>query len=363
MPRVIGIDPGTVSIDLCGLDDGRLFLDRSLPTAEALRAPDAFRAVLESAGSIDLVAGPSGYGLPLIPASEASDADIRLAYLAAAGEPGGIGGLRSLVRTLAESSIPVVLTPGVIHLPSVPVHRKLNRIDMGTADKLCAAILAVRERARQLDTTPGDVSFILLELGGAFSAAVAVRNGLIVDGAGGSAGPMGLRAAGALDGEVAYLAGAVTKGMLFTGGAASVAGIPDLDADGLTMPVTAAGRVAWDAYLESAAKAVAALAVSVPGVRHVVLSGRLARAAIVRDELERRLGSVFGGMTVDVLTGFAQVAKQAAQGAALLADGLMGGTSAALVETMGIREATGTVLDHLYVISPGAARTRLGIGE
>ena len=26
MPRVIGIDPGTVSIDLCGLDDGRLFL-------------------------------------------------------------------------------------------------------------------------------------------------------------------------------------------------------------------------------------------------------------------------------------------------------------------------------------------------
>ena len=26
MPRVIGVDPGTVSIDVCGLDDGRLFI-------------------------------------------------------------------------------------------------------------------------------------------------------------------------------------------------------------------------------------------------------------------------------------------------------------------------------------------------
>ena len=39
MPRVIGIDPGTVTIDLCGIDDGRLFLDRSLPTHEAVANP------------------------------------------------------------------------------------------------------------------------------------------------------------------------------------------------------------------------------------------------------------------------------------------------------------------------------------
>jgi predicted butyrate kinase (DUF1464 family) len=62
-----------------------------------------------------------------------------------------------------------------------------------------------------------------------------------------------------------------------------------------------------------------------------------------------------------VLTGFADVARQAAQGAALIADGLAGGKSAALVETLGIREARGTVLDHLYVIDPVAARARLGI--
>ena len=36
MPRVIGIDPGTLTVDLCGLDDGRTFFDVSLPTADAL---------------------------------------------------------------------------------------------------------------------------------------------------------------------------------------------------------------------------------------------------------------------------------------------------------------------------------------
>jgi predicted butyrate kinase (DUF1464 family) len=62
-----------------------------------------------------------------------------------------------------------------------------------------------------------------------------------------------------------------------------------------------------------------------------------------------------------VLTGFAAVAKEAAQGAALLADGLAGGRSASLVDGLGIREACGTVLDHLYVIAPVQARARLGI--
>src|SRR5260370_27311957 len=91
MPRVIGIDPGTVSIDLCGLDDGRVFLDRSVPTADALADPAGFVALLEHAGPLDLIAGPSGYGLPLRRAAEASEEDLRLAFLAPPGAPGGIG--------------------------------------------------------------------------------------------------------------------------------------------------------------------------------------------------------------------------------------------------------------------------------
>ena len=41
VPRVAGIDPGTLSVDVCGLDDGRLFLDATWPTAELARGPAA----------------------------------------------------------------------------------------------------------------------------------------------------------------------------------------------------------------------------------------------------------------------------------------------------------------------------------
>lgn len=359
MPRVIGIDPGTISVDLCGLDDGRVFVDRSLPTAEALADPAVLLASLEAAQPLDLIAGPSGYGLPLVAARDLTDADLRLAYLAAAGEDGGLGGLRSLMRVLARSGLPIVLTPGVVHLASVPLHRKVNRVDMGTADKVCAAALAVREHTERLGCAEQDASFVLLELGGAFTAALAVQNGRIVDGMGGTSGPLGLRAAGALDGEVAFLAGAVSKRMLFEGGAATIAGGLDTP-EKIASPATVEERMAWDAYIESAAKAVAALSLSMTGGRvEVLLSGRLARVAAVREALSRRLTGI--ATAVREVTGFAAQAKQAAQGAALVADGLAGGTSAALVELLGIRQAAGSVLDYLYVIPAAAARARLGL--
>ena len=127
------------------------------------------------------------------------------------------------------------------------------------------------------------------------------------------------------------------------------------------MPSTRSARLAWDAYLEGVVKAVAALAVSVPHPREVILSGRVALIDSVHDELARRLDRAIAGASIHRLTGFAPVSKQAAQGAALIADGLAGGESAPLVEALGLRDASGTVLDHLYVISPSTARARLGI--
>ena len=172
-----------------------LLLDESLPTADTLRDPAAFVARIQAAGPFDLIAGPSGYGLPCVAASRDSPTLICVwRFWLPTGESGGIGGLRALVRAMARSGLPVVLTPGVIHLPSVPAHRKVNRVDMGTADKVCAVALAVREQAERRRCTVTETAFILLELGGAFTAAIAVQDGRIVDGVGGSSGPIGLRA-------------------------------------------------------------------------------------------------------------------------------------------------------------------------
>jgi predicted butyrate kinase (DUF1464 family) len=359
VPRVIGIDPGTVSVDLCGLDDGGLFLERSLPTADALVDPAVLIDILEAVGPLDLVVGPSGYGLPLTATRDLTEDDLRLACLAADGEPGGIGGLRSLMRALGRSALPAVITPGVVHLGTVPAHRKVNRVDMGTADKVCAAVLAMHEQAERRRCGARDVSLILLELGGAFTAALAISQGQIVDGIGGTSGPIGARAVGALDGEVAFLAGHVGKQLLFHGGAATVAGTPEA----LVAPSTARGRLAWAAYVEGAVKAVAALAVSVPRPCEVVLSGRMARADGVRAELTRRIAGVIPGAPVHLLGGDAAVGEPAARGAALLADGLAGGAAAGLVDSLGIRDARGSSLDHLYVISPAAAGERLGLSR
>jgi predicted butyrate kinase (DUF1464 family) len=349
MTRVVGIDPGTVSIDVCGIDEGRLYLDRTWPTQDALADPDSFIELLGAGGAPDLVAGPSGYGLPLLRSSAVTDADLRLAFLAAPDEPGGLGGLRTFARRLGASGLPVVYTPGVIHLNTVPDHRKLNRVDMGTADKLCAAVLGIHDHCARRGCPPAQASFVLLELGGAFTAAVAVEGGQIVDGIGGTSGPIGWRAAGALDGEVAFLAGTITKAALFQGGASS-----------LSSRAPAGSSVALRAYTEGAAKAVRQLQGSVPSANEVLLSGRKAAEPEIVDLLSAELSDRW---VVRLLTGFAATAKQGAQGAALLADGLAGGRERELVDRLRIRDAKGSVLDHLLFISPAAARLRLGIPE
>ena len=181
----------------------------------------------------------------------------------------------------------------------------------------------------------------MLELGGAFSAALAIDGGRIVDGLGGSAGPIGARACGALDAEVAYLLGAaLSKRTVFSGGA--------LDPRGELDPAEARDREGWLALEEGAAKAALALTVSAPAPREILVTGRLAHAPEVLDALGERLAMVAPLRSVE---------KAAARGAAVLADGLAGGRYAALVDRLGVRDASGSALDHLRL--HGADRIRL----
>jgi predicted butyrate kinase (DUF1464 family) len=361
--RVVGIDPGSLSLDLCGLDDGRPFLDVSLPAGEVARAPATVLDHVAGASPLDLIAAPSGYGLPLVPVAEVDDRTLALLLLVREEDrcqPEQVGGLRAIIEGLRERRWPAVLLPGVIHLPSVPAHRKVNRIDLGTADKLCVAALAVHDQARRLEIGPGRTSFLLLELGGAFTAGLAVEDGQVVDGIGGAGGGLGYRALGTLDGEVAYTLGHVRKAALFSGGATAIAGEPDLPAEVFAERAAAspAARLAWDAYLEALEKMVATLRVSVARPREVLLSGRLARVPAIATAAAHRLIGVAPTLT---LTGLGMSVKEAAQGAALIADGLAGGACRDLVAAMRLREAHGSILDHLYLDGAAAIRRQFGL--
>ena len=213
MPRVAGVDPGTVSFDLCVLQDGEPVIEQVFETGSLGEDSDPTHPLLRALarhGPYDLVYGPSGYGLPLVAAADVGERELAQMVLVRPDEAhadAGIGGMRSLLRALAGSGLPIVFGPGVIHLASVPPHRKYNRIDMGTADKVCAAACAIVDQSARRAIPLRETAMILLELGGAFTAALAIAQGQIVDGIGGSSGPVGVRAAGALDGEPAYLLG------------------------------------------------------------------------------------------------------------------------------------------------------------
>jgi predicted butyrate kinase (DUF1464 family) len=319
--RVAGTDPGTSSLDLLVLEDG-VVRDQVRFAPDELRA-DAELPVrwLAERGPFDLVAAPSGYGLPLRRAADCGDRDLALLSLVRPDDRGrgGVLGFSAVVRAFRASGLPAVFLPGVIHLPTVPAHRKINRIDLGTPDKLCVAALALAQ----------GLGGCVVELGTAFTSCLVLDGGRVVDGLGGSGGPCGWASPGAWDGEAAYLLAPLAKRDLFAGGAGDVK-----DA--------AAGR---DWFRESLVRAVAGLRAVTPFDR-VVLSGRLLEsepvfAETVALDLARlapveRLASLPGAWV-----------KHAAQGAAVLADGLVGGRHAALVERLALREAAGTVLDWL----------------
>jgi predicted butyrate kinase (DUF1464 family) len=356
MPRVAGVDPGTVSFDLCVLQDGEPVLEQAFETGALSLDSEPLLDALVRHGPYDLIYGPSGYGLPLVAAADVGERELAEMVLVRPDEARadtGVGGMRALLRALARSGLPVVFGPGAIHLPSVPAHRKYNRIDLGTADKVCAAAHAIADQSGRRTLALRETAMVLLELGGAFTAALAIAGGQIVDGLGGSSGPLGVRAAGAMDGEVAYLLGpTLRKQTLFTGGALDPTGslqITDLEAL-WSSPAHADG---WSALLEAAAKAVRALVVSVPVPHEIVVSGRLARLSELVAALATSLEDV-----APVIALVPGRASAAARGAALLADGLAGGPNAMLTEVLRLRESVGTALDHVRMA--GAETISLG---
>jgi predicted butyrate kinase (DUF1464 family) len=352
--RVIGVDPGTKSFDVCGLDDGRVGLDLSYPAETVAVRPEEIVSEIEKFRP-DLVVGPSGMGIPTKRVSEMTAADRFELSIERAGDTHEIGvlaGLRKMVGMLGKSGMDVRLIPGIIHLPTVPAFRKVNKIDMGTADKMAIAALSVSVDAERENLSGYDgVNLVLIEIGFGYNASVAVKGGKIVDGIGGTnfPGPAFLNM-GALDGEVAYLMGEFSKTVLFSGGVCHILSDHIIDPEEFAAALERGdetAQFAFDAYAEGILRAVA-MEMLFTDTSRVYLSGRLSRIRTLHERLTRVIQEKCD-VEVRSLEGFAMSAKEAAQGAAIIADGLAGGRYEKLVEHLQIRNASGSLFDQIYI--------------
>ncbi len=328
MLRVVGTDPGTSSLDLLLLGDGDV-LDQARLEPELLRRyPRALTDLLASWAPIDLIAAPSGYGLPLVRGESFTEDHLDQMSLVRPDDRGrdsGVVGFRGWVRAFANSGMPLVFLPGGFHLPTIPAHRKLRAVDLGTADKVAVAALALGFDAQEAGGFERS-TFALVEVGSAFTAILAVERGEIVDASAGTNGPIGLRSGGSWDGEVAYWRGPLAKDDLFRGG------LIDLGADG---PF---------AFAESLRKHAMALKAFCPFER-IYLSGR----GLERPEIDRLTRDALApcGRLIALPALPGAWVKHAAQGSAVLADALAGGRFAPVAGSLRLSESAGSVWDVL----------------
>ena len=328
MAVAVGIDAGTSSFEIFALEEGKPVLKRTFSTSEVRKMPEIVLRELREINP-DVIAGLSGYGLPVKRFSELSDKDVFLMTLNFDETVMGVRRLIDLIRRSEFGRITWTI-PGVIHLPTIPEYRKLNRIDMGTSDKLCSVALAIYQLGKPFN----EQNFVLVEAGYGFSAFIAVKNGKIVDGIGGTSGFPSFSSLGSMDGELAYLLGDFPKSMLFSGGIRSLLRDRGINVDRLEdLPEFA---VEW--ICEFIMKGIRAVSVSLDEF-NVIVSGRF--FDVFRDEFKE-----FSGIEVVKLKGFG-MAKQSAEGAAIIANGLAGGVFKDIVDRLEIRKAKGSVLDYI----------------
>ena len=356
MVKAAGIDSGTKSVDIYAFDDstGEILIDEAIPRDLVTKDPsiviEKIREAEERFGSFDSIAVASGYGIPLKRAQEASDEEIALATFVSDEDVARghrILGLRKILLMFRDSRFNAYFVPGVIQLPTVPRYRKVNKIDMGTSDKVFSVVLAIKDQAERLGIGFEETSFILVEIGYAYTSAIAVENGKIVDAMAGTAGFTSFLGLGFMDSELAYAISNISKmprELLFRGGVADYAGTRDIEEF-----IKAKGE-AYHLFIESIVKDIAALLPSIIP-REIILSGRFTRIPEFFDDVKKSIKEFFSKLNLEIdvvkLQTRARVAKEAAEGAAVLANSLAGGKYKDIAEVLGIRNSSGTIFDYV----------------
>lgn len=341
--RILGIDPGTVSFDLCLLNEQAVEFEATFPSPTIASNPEALaRTCLDL--KPDAIIAPSGYGLPNRHFRDLTARDFFELTLVREGENVPVlDGMKRFFALIQESKMDILFVPGIIHLPTVPRWRKLNKIDMGTADKMCIGALSVATAARLKNIPYSDIDHIVVEVGGGYNALITIKGGQIINGIGGTLFPgPGFANAGAMDGELAYLLGDFSKALLFEGGASYLA-----DKGGTRIADFGLEHCpeAFNAFMEGVTAAVTSQR-SILESKDVYLSGRLTGYENIYRPLKTELEKL--GYKVEKLPALSDKSKAAAQGYAVVGNGLYGGFYNGLVRHMKIHEASGSVTDYVY---------------
>jgi len=341
--RILGIDPGTVSFDLCLLEGRKVRFEESIPSSTVAERPEDMAEQCLSLKP-DVIIAPSGMGLPNRRLSELSEREMFELTLVREGEEVPVlEAIKKFLAIVREASLEIFFLPGVIQLPTVPRWRKLNKIDMGTADKMCIGALSVEMVSQKKGVAYDGVNHIVVELGGGYNCALTIEKGRIINGIGGTLFPgPGFMNAGAMDSEIAYLLRGFEKNLLFQGGASYLTGSESLPIEDFTRE---SYPEAFNAFIEGVLFAVCSQQALSPS-REIYLSGRLTKYDNIYNPLKVRLEEL--GYAVSLLPVLSDKSKAAAQGYAMMGNGLHGGYYEPLVKHMMIDKAEGSVLDYVY---------------
>lgn len=329
--RVLAVDPGSISTGIIvaskeGLEDYIEILSGDLS-----REPERLFNIIKYYNP-DLVVAPSGYGLPPTDLRKLDPADLGAATLIRHDDP-GVSELKYIsyfMRRVKSLEMPVIGIPGVANLASVPSSRKINRIDLGTADKVALTVLAAMIHSGEDPELLRRSSFVVVELG-AFTAAVSVKNGVIIDGVGGTLFPIGILSGGGWDGEVAVALGRrIYKKDLFRGGLRDICGTIDIEAIRSRCPE------GYERYLDDIAKTISMMEASIKkdrwrGEIKIYLSGRGA-VKMVKEDLWR-----YYEIDAEILRNYYREGiKKPAEGAALYGLAWLGEKRREILEILGI---------------------------
>ena len=360
--KALGIDPGTKTFDLTVIDGEEVMWERSIDTVTVADNPQSLIEAIEEADGVNIIVGPSGYGVPITFNRDIIDPrrfalEVLLLTRDEDLESGmekdelGIHVYEAIVKVVVElwrRDLPVCYIPSCILLPTIPAYRKINKLDMGTADKMAAAALGVFDQSSRDGIDYAEVNFILVEMGFGYNAAIAIEKGKIVDAIGGTLFQTGFLSMGAIDGEIAVMGRRWIRSDVFHGGVADICGVLSLDeaVDGYEQ-FKEPFYSAIESMLEGLEKNVRSLTSSVKEPKEIILSGRYSRHERFRNLVRERLEEIAPVRQLSNLPG-AETSKEAAQGYAMIGEGISGGVFSSLIRHMRIDEAYGTVLNWVF---------------